>query len=1386
MNISSGFKTRLLKFRVKNTAASRVKAMIKHENTCSVLKPASASLAILFLLNCFAQAEDWPMWGYDASRRGITPVELSETLHLQWIREMPEPRRAWRRQVDDWDKLEFDLSYSPVAMGGSLFVPSMVTDRLTAYDIDTGRELWRYYVDGPVRLAPAAWDGKVYFVSDDGHLYCLDADTGSLQWKFDARAAGHRVLGNERVISMWPARGGPLVKEGKVYFASGVWPFLGTFIYALDAKTGSVEWANTGHSTDWQRQPHLGSFAFAGLSPQGYLAASDDRLVVSGARAEPGVFNLKDGALIHSRIDGKSTGASIIGGYRVRIDGEFYYNHGRRYRLSDGRRAGGGSLKNEALLAGVEKVQDWLDSGVFEFFAARGRLFIVTEKGTIYCFGPEDRDAVIHAYLPQSPRMRTDAPGIRAEEMLSRSGASGGYALFLGAGNGDLIEQVALRSELHVVAVEQDKEIVEALRRRFDDAGLYGTRITLLHDCPLLAHYPEYISSLIVMDDPEATGRMPDAGFLETVYKRLRPYNGMAFIRDSTQTREALRLALAGFEPENGAAFYDSDTVILVREGPLPGSGEWTHHYADSAQSVMSHDERVRPPFGPIWFGGPTHDNVLPRHAPAGPRPQIAGGNIVLLGAESLSARCVFTGRELWVREFPGVGHPFTVPEQEEIWGAGNYVGMATARRATKPGSIPYAGGSTTFIGSPFVTLPDSIYVRYEERILRLDPATGETLDEWPLPASPEERDLPDWGHLSISGDMLITTTNPHIFSTPGGETWGDYTWDGTSSARLVVMNRYTGEVAWTRDAVTGFRHNAIVSENGRLFVYDLLSERALVMALRRGLEVVESPCLYALDLATGEVLWAVKDEVFGTFLSYSAEHDILVEGGINAGGRLPYEIFPQIAARRGGDGALLWSLRSRQSRPVILRGDMIIPEQPGPAICLLTGSDYRRIHPVTGEETDWSYWRSYGCGGASASTHLLLFRSAAAGFADLEHGGGTGTIGGFRAGCIPNIIAADGVLNAPDYTRTCGCNYQLQTSLGLIHMPEMEMWTVNPPIQTVRGSISRLGINFNAPGDRRADNGTLWTPFPVTTPHAPETAVAVKTVDYADVPVNIIDARTSYFRWALNKPEYTVDGDPSTVWEVRSEMNTQFQQWIRYELDKPVSLDRVEVAWTGPKDTQFSIETSIDGSSWTVALEEESRGTGDEMDIYRFDPVQAKHVRLSLGAHADMSDECRHGRSGMQPARIYNVRIGDLPYPAAYARLMPHDTFRKHSLLVDGTAGLNWVASSGIRGIRYFELPDVNGGSLPYTVILHFAEPDGLGPGQRVFDVYVQGRELVKGFDISAAAGGPDRAVTLTARGVPVNGPLRVELKPASVLHPPVLSGVEIFKENQGENRAG
>ena len=105
------------------------------------------------------------------------------------------------------------------------------------------------------------------------------------------------MLGNERMISHWPARGGPVVMDDIVYYAGGIWPSDGVFIYALEATTGAEVWKNTESGGIRMAQPHGGAEAVSGVAPQGYLVARGNDLLVPTGRAVPAMFDLADGKL---------------------------------------------------------------------------------------------------------------------------------------------------------------------------------------------------------------------------------------------------------------------------------------------------------------------------------------------------------------------------------------------------------------------------------------------------------------------------------------------------------------------------------------------------------------------------------------------------------------------------------------------------------------------------------------------------------------------------------------------------------------------------------------------------------------------------------------------------------------------------------------------------------------------------------------------------------------------------------------------------------------------------------------------------------------------------------------------------------------------------------
>jgi outer membrane protein assembly factor BamB len=1316
---------------------------------------------LLLLLPGMLSAEDWPCWGYDNSRQGASPAvkNLPEKLTLHWRRELPPPQRAWLRQRDDHDKLEFDLSYSPVVAGQRLFVASMTNDSLTAYDTASGEQLWQFFADGPMRLAPYVWQNKVYAVSDDGSLYCVAADSGRLLWRFNGAPGPHLVLGNRRLISLWPARGGAMVVDGSVYFASGVWPFLGTCVFALQAESGEVVWANTGHSTQWQAQPHAPASSFSGIAPQGYIALGAERLVIAGGRSLPAMFDRHSGELIYH-----SARARPEGGYRVMTDDKHYYNHGTAYLLANGARMGKKEPENElraALLAKVAELTSQLDGPVFEQLVADNRLFVSTETGTLYCFGAERESPPNEYSWKPAPLPEPDHPDAElARRLLEKFAVSAGWALIPGGASDAFLDYLLLHSELDLVVLEPEPQQRLRQRQRYSAAGLYGERLTCLSGQISEMRYPEYVSSLLLVPNPERAGIKAESGDLQQLYKLIRPYCGRAWInfppaenaakqksgffsrlfrRHKTDSAETTPSSSLVFNPPDGRFERDGSAIILARTSGLPGAGEWTHQHANAAQSVISQDQLVRPPFAPIWFGTTTNVNVIPRHH-HGPRPQVAGGVLATLGVETISARCVYTGRELWIKEFPGIGHAFTSLELEEKWRAGQDVYMVN-----DPGA--------TYIGSPFVTLPDSIYLRYQGEIYRLRPEDGKLLGRWPLPSNQqdEKSEFPDWGHISVQGDCLITTSEPYIFM-EGKLGKISNGWDGSASRRLIVMDRFSGAIHWQREAQIGFRHNAICSSGNKLFVNDLLSASALDLALRRGMPIKERPRLYALDLASGRELWAMESEVFGTFLSYSSEHDVLLEGGTRDGrSHLKDEPSDRLLARRGKDGEILWQRREYYSGPLIIHDEMIISGRPGAAVDLLTGKNYIRIHPLTDEELPWRYWKSYGCGSSNASPHLLLFRSGAAGFTDLENDSGTGNIGGFKSGCTASMIPADGILNAPDYTRTCICSYQNQTSLGLIHRPEMELWYSNQPLQGRPGKIRRLGVNLGAPGDRRAKNGTLWLHAPRLAPSA-EVPILIECGNEADG-LRIVGAGGT-------EAENTLDLDNSTAWVISDSGKGTFnpKNALVFSTSETISIDHFQMAWRGPIETAFSLQAKVAGK-WQDVYSGVDNGLGRKFSRYDFPSTSSDQWRLSFAAHQDTSEDARKRRK-VQSVQVWELRLGDLP-ESAHAYFIAKPAWHIHTLLTKGAEDFRWITSSGVKDIRRLLIPAAFVPETNYELTLFFAEPEASAPGERVFDVYLQGEKCGSGIDPFALAGERNSGRALTLPAVQLNGSLQLDFHP-------------------------
>jgi outer membrane protein assembly factor BamB len=1255
---------------------------------------AAALLGLLCLLPA-ARAADWPTWRFDSGRGAASPEQLPAQLHLNWVRVLPPLKPAW----PDQPKLQFDSAYEPVVSGNTLFVGSSRTDSVSALDTATGAEKWRFHADGPVRFAPAVWEGRVYFVSDDGHLYCLDAGKGTLLWKFRGGPSDRRVLGNGRLVSAWPARGAPVLHEGKVYFAASIWPFMGVFLHALDAPTGRVVWTNDGDGSLYMKQPH-NTDSFAGVAPHGYFVVSGDRLLIPGGRSVPACYDLKTGKLLRYQLaeNGKRGGGAYVSATaRVFFNGgaafdvatqKFLGTFGEPVVLADGVgytwSAGacrafdlkGASVKDEEtvdrkgkkvklakwkvaalgarktpraealikagprLYVGTGKkilaldlplkegaAPSWqaeVEGTVAGLVAADGRLFAVTREGRIYCFGGRKVEPVTHRQ-PEAPAAPADRWAAKVRAVLEATGVRDGYCVAWGAGSGRLVAELARQSNLYLVVVERSARKVSELREKLVAAGLYGERVAVHQGEPQTFPLPPYLASLMVAEDLHAAGVEPDVAFVRKAFHALRPYGGVACLPLETTRRADFAEAVGEAKPPGARFGAWGQGVLLTREGALPGAADWTHEHADESNTRVSKDTLVKAPLGVLWFGGVGHNGTLPRHG-HGPQPQVIDGRLIQEGTNTLRAIDIYTGRLLWETSLPGVG-------------------------AFYNNTLHQPGANSS--GTNYISTRDGIYVAHGRQCVKLDPATGKRLAAFTLPAA-HGAEPPRWGYINVAGDYLVGGADP-LFdpklaaamkpatdpappdpdppAKPAREEEKTKEKESaltkllkklrsfhdnlSSSKELVVLDRHTGKVHWRAQARSGFRHNAVCVGGGRLYAIDRLSGLQVARLKRRGEESKVPPRLVVFDLKTGKELWSTEADVFGTWLSYSAKHDVLVEAGRVARDTVADEPKGMRAYRAAG-GKVLWYHKD-YAGPAIIHGDTILKDQS--ACDLVTGAPTLRADPLTGRQVPWKWTRAYGCNTPMASEHLLTFRSGAAGYFDLCGDSGTGNFGGFRSGCTNNLVVAGGVLTAPDYTRTCVCSYQNQTSLALVPTRDNEMWTTYGTTE-VKGTVRRVGINLGAPGDRRDESGTLWLEYPSTGGKSPA------------VPVKVAPA----------------------------------------------------------------------GVEW----------------------------------------------------------------------------FRRHESSVEG-GGLKWVAASGVKGVEavYVALSTTRV-KMTYTVRLHFLEPDRLPPGQRVFSVALQGKEVLKDFDIACVAGGPNRAVVREFRGVPVTHGLRVTLRPSPIapVRAAVLCGIEVRAE--------
>ena len=1007
------------------------------------MKPYAYLFAMLVLGNP-AVAKDWPTYRGDAQRSGYTEEALPDELVFHWIFMADDaPQPAWS---DRDTRMSFDRVMHPVVADGRVFFGSSVDCKLYALDASTGSELWHFFCDGPIRFAPTVDGDRVFVVSDDGYLYCLAASDGALRWKLRGGPTDSRVLGNGRLISRWPARGGPVVAEGIVYFAAGIWPSEGIFIYAVDGETGKVIWCNDRTGNMWTAQPHPGANAASGVSAQGYLAVSGDKLLVPTGRAVPAVFDRKTGELLyfHLQKNGHVGGADIVAGENWFLNGEAAFD-----LVTGDRRTSVPKLSaalSVACPAGIVQCEDgeirtlhWERKETADRRGATQTTISLSQVKAVKCGGGQDamivaREKAVCAgsvcggydfgvtnfgsgkLYPTAPHgTRAEPLGLAAADGRLFVASTDGVLECFGSPEGVPAEKAA--------EPEGDSPTFKdlSLAEDYADDILRQTGVTegycidLACGDGVLAFALANRTKLRIYafdPDPEVVAetrkRLDACGLYGSRVTVLVGDKSLASLPDyladlvvsGRSMKEAGRFdseseAYRVLRPYGGVACLGRPGEMAVtRRGPLENVGTWTHQYCDPANTNCSDDTVVQGPLGVLWF----NDFAFPvpsRHG-RGRAPLFLDGRLFVQGLDALLCVNAYNGRKLWEYPLPGIQKVY---DGEHLMGTSGTGGN-------------YCIGET------------GLYVHTGEECLRIDPATGEKLAGFRAPAQPDG-EPGTWGIVALQGDTLFGTLSDTRHLVTYRYQPGDMNQQYTESIALFAMDAVSGEVRWMFRPEHTIRHNAIAIGGGSVYLID----RSMAMGdrhreERRGVPDADAKHppgkLVTLDAADGSVRWQSDKDIYGTTLVLSTEHNLLLMCYQDWRFKLASELGGRMAAFDTLSGKRQWDVEaSYKTRPVI--NGRTVYMQPG-AWDLLTG-----------QPTDFVFDRSYGCGIPCGSRNMLVYRSATVGYMDLLHDYGTENYGGIRPGCWINAIPAGGLVLMPDATDRCRCSYLNKSSIVLV-----------------------------------------------------------------------------------------------------------------------------------------------------------------------------------------------------------------------------------------------------------------------------------------------------------------------------------------------------------------
>ncbi|HQO34378.1 MAG TPA: methyltransferase domain-containing protein [bacterium] len=593
-----------------------------------------------------------------------------------------------------------------------------------------------------------------------------------------------------------------------------------------------------------------------------------------------------------------------------------------------------------------------------------------------------------------------------ADKILQETGIRNGYCLVLGFGEGRLAYELAARSNLRIIGIDDDPKAVATARNLFKDTGIYGSRISVHEGNLDSLPYSDYFANLIVSEKMLTTGEI--CGSASEIMRLLRPDGGTAWLGTPSATGKTLTPAALKNWAEQGAiqnySIQEQDGLWLTFQRPaLNGAGEWTHMYAEPGNTACSKDTRIEQPTEILWFGGPGPRLMVDRHH----RPMSSlfkHGRSFIPADNRVIAMESYNGARLW---------DLDVPRSRRI-------------------------GIMRDWGQMFVT-DEYLYIAAKDQCTAVEVATGKPSLFFIMPQLIEgERRL--WGYVAGVDNQIFGSGKKETASLyeMAKDTVNDLIENdfrpGITSDYLFSLDRFSGKNLWTyKNGV--ILNSCLAIGDGHLHFVE--NRGSAARSDTDGRMSIQEFCagetyLVALNLKTGEKVWEKRFEFpFEQIMYLSfADHVLLSVGSFNVGNHVHYGLFTFDAKT----GELKWNQKydsgdgiggshgEQWQHPVII-GNMIYSKPYA-----------YNLH--TGEKNSFYLDRGgNGCGTISGCNAYLFARGRNPRIypAGNERTSGEPLTNITRPGCFINIIPAGGMVLIPESSSGCTCAFSLQTSLALI-----------------------------------------------------------------------------------------------------------------------------------------------------------------------------------------------------------------------------------------------------------------------------------------------------------------------------------------------------------------